>query len=99
MRSCQGSDARPLTCAQPVMPGRTASRPRWRSEYWSTWTCTVGRGPTSDISPASTLIRFGQLVDRVAAQPGADAGDARVAGLDDQAVPMRSASVTIVRSL
>ena len=59
MRSCQGSDARPLTCAQPVMPGRTARRPRWRSVYWSTWTWTVGRGPTIDISPRSTLTRFG----------------------------------------
>src|SRR5215212_4405781 len=31
IRSCQGSDARPWICAQPVSPGRTERRPRWRS--------------------------------------------------------------------
>src|SRR5919198_698774 len=31
MRSSQCSSVRPLTCAQPVMPGLTARRPRWRS--------------------------------------------------------------------
>ena len=31
MRSSHGSSVRPLTCAQPVMPGLTARRPRWRS--------------------------------------------------------------------
>ena len=27
----KGSEARPLTCAQPVIPGRASRRPRWRS--------------------------------------------------------------------
>ena len=31
MRSSHGSSVRPLTWAQPVMPGLTARRPRWRS--------------------------------------------------------------------
>ena len=31
IRSGQGSDARPFTCAQPVIPGLTSSRRRWRS--------------------------------------------------------------------
>ena len=59
IRSLQGSDARPFTCAQPVSPGLTSSRRRWRSVYWSTCTWIVGRGPTSDISPLMTLTRFG----------------------------------------
>src|SRR5581483_5539628 len=37
IRSAHGSAARPLICAQPVMPGRTSSRWRWRSSYCSTW--------------------------------------------------------------
>src|SRR5260221_369674 len=42
MRSLHGSVARPFTCAQPVMPGFTSSRRRWRSVYWSTCAGTGG---------------------------------------------------------
>ena len=37
IRSAHGSDARPWICAQPVMPGCTSRRRRWRSSYCSTW--------------------------------------------------------------
>jgi hypothetical protein len=59
MRSLHGSEARPLTCAQPVSPGFTASLPRCRSSYCATCASIVGRGPTMAISPRTTLNRFG----------------------------------------
>ncbi len=85
MRSLQGSDARPLTCAQPVMPGLTARRPRWRSVYWSTWTGTVGRGPMIDISPRTTFTRLGSSSSEVRRRSAPDARDPRVALVDRQA--------------
>ena len=99
MRCAQGSDARPLTCAQPVMPGRTARRPRSRSVYCATCAGSVGRGPTIAISPRRTLTRLGSsssdvrrriLPTRVMrASPVSTAIPA----------PMCSAPATIVRSL
>ena len=65
MRSSQGSEARPFTCAQPVIPGLIARRPRWRGLYCATCAGSVGRGPISDISPRSTFTRFGSSSSEV----------------------------------
>jgi len=56
-----GAPRQPLTCDQPVMPGLT----RWRCAYMSVishpsrssvrMSMACGRGPTSDMSPLSTL--------------------------------------------
>ena len=90
---------RPWICAQPVRPGLMASRPRWRSVYWATWTWIVGRGPMIDISPRRTLTRLGSSsIDQrrrnlptrvIRASPSLTAMPA----------PMLSAPLTIVRSL
>lgn len=55
MRTGQGIDVLPLTCANPVMPGRTLRRNRCSWDIRSTSEITVGRGPTSDISPLTTF--------------------------------------------
>ena len=77
MRSGHGSDARPWTCAQPVMPGRRrAGRAGAR--------CTRdlhrdGRTRADDRHLAAQHVdQVGQLVERRAAQERADARDARV---------------------
>ena len=56
------SPRRPWICAQPVQPGRTCCRTRYRgisSLKCSTWKGTSGRGPTRDMSPFSTLKNWG----------------------------------------
>ena len=68
----------------PGDPGLDASRPRWRGVYCSTWTGSVGRGPTIDISPRSTFHEVGQLVERIAAHEAPEARDPVVALLDRQ---------------
>ena len=85
MRCAQGSDVRPLTCAQPVMPGRTARRPRSRSVYCAT--CDGQRRARADDRhlAAEHVDEVGQLVERRAAQQPPDPGDARVAGVDREA--------------
>ena len=99
MRWGQGSDARPLTCAQPVMPGLSARRPRWRSVYCATWTGTVGRGPMIDISPLRTLTRLGSSSIEVRRS----SAPTRVMRLSPSSTaspaPIFSAPETIVRSL
>ena len=85
MRSCQGSAARPLTCAQPVMPGATASRPRWRGVYCDDLRLH-GRPRADDAHVALEHVdQVRQLVERPAPQQRADARDARVALVDRQA--------------
>jgi hypothetical protein len=73
MRWGQGSDARPLTCAQPVMPGLSASRPRWRSD--------------DRHLALEDVDEVGQLVDRGAAQQRADLGDPAVTIIDGKPRP------------
>ena len=73
-----------LTCAQPVMPGSTASRPSWRAVYWATCDRTVGRGPTRLMSPRSTLTRFGSSSSEKRRSSAPDARDARIALVDRQ---------------
>ena len=80
----QGKDVRPLTWAQPVMPGLIRRRPRCRAVYCSTCTGRVGRGPISDISPRSTLSRFGSSSSEVLRKKRADAGDTRIVHVDRQ---------------
>ena len=85
MRSAHGSDARPLTCAQPVMPGLDGEPPA----------LAVGvlrdlhrdRRPRADDRhlAAQDVDQVRQLVERGAAQERADAGDARVALVDRHA--------------
>ena len=65
IRSLHGMRVRPLTCAQPVMPGRTSSRRRWRSVYRSTWSRRSGRGPTRLMSPRSTFQSCGSSSSEV----------------------------------
>ena len=84
IRSCHGSAARPLTCAQPVMPGSTASRPSWRSVY-----CVDlhphGRARADQAHLAAQHVdEVRQLVEREAPQQRADARDARIALVDRQ---------------
>jgi hypothetical protein len=71
------------------MPGRIASRPRWRSVYCST--CTGDGGARADDRhvAAQDVDEVGQLVDREPPQDGADPGDARVALVDGEAGPHR----------
>ena len=45
---------RPLTCHRQVKPGLTDRRRRCHGSYWATSSPMGGRGPTSDIRPAST---------------------------------------------
>ena len=98
MRSLHGSDARPLICAQPVMPGRTARRPRSRSVYCATCDGSVGRGPTIDISPRSTLTRFGSSSSDVR-RSSAPTRVMRASPLSTaRPAPSFSAPSTIVRS-
>ena len=78
IRSCHGSAARPVTCAQPVMPGSTARRPSWRGVYCSTCARTVGRGPTRLMLARQHVHEVRQLVQREAAQQRARARDARI---------------------
>ena len=60
MRSSHGSSVRPLTWAQPVMPGLDGQAPALAlGVAASTWTGTVGRGPTIAMSPRRTLTRLG----------------------------------------
>ena len=78
-----GSDARPLTCAQPGQAGPDAQPPALAVRVAaSTCTWIVGRGPTSDISPAQDVDQVRQLVDRRAPQQRADPRDPRVALVD-----------------
>ena len=79
IRSCHGSAARPLTCAQPVMPGSTARRPSWRGVYCST--CDAhgrARADQAHVAPQH-VDQVRQLVEREAAQQRAHARDARIA--------------------
>src|SRR6185312_2857837 len=62
LSSVSVSPRQPLTCAQPVIPGFIL----WRSMYSRIfvrycWLCATacGRGPTTDISPRSTLTNCG----------------------------------------
>lgn len=99
MRCDHGSAARPCTCAQPVIPGLTASRPRWRSVYWATCTGIVGRGPTIAMSPRRTLTRLGSSsidVRRRNAPTRVMRGSPSATAIP---APMPSAPWTIVRSL
>ena len=80
-----GSEARPWTCAQPVMPGATARRPRWRSVYWATCTWTRRARADDRHLAAQDVDEVRQLVDRGPPQDRADAGDARVALVHRQA--------------
>ncbi len=50
---------RPLTCAQPVIPGLTSFLLRWVSLYRDRYSGSKGLGPMSDISPLRTLISCG----------------------------------------
>ena len=84
---------------EPVMPGFTSRRRRWRGVYWSTCAFSVGRGPTSAMSPLSTFTRFGSssIENRRSSAPtrvirGSPSFTASPA-------PMCSAPDTIVRSL
>ena len=82
MRSLQGSEARPLTCAQPVIPGLIA-QPQ---------ALALGvlvhlhrdRRPRADQGhlAAQHVHEVRELVERGAAQDGTDACDARVALVD-----------------
>ncbi len=60
-RTCSenGRSPRPLTCQMHVIPGWTCRRRRSRSEYRFTSEGTGGRGPTSDMSPATTFQSWG----------------------------------------
>ena len=100
MRSCHGSDARPLICAQPVMPGPDRQAPALALGV-AVDLDLHGRARAHERHLAAQHVdEVRQLVDRVAAQPGAGAGDAVVALVDDQARrPCVSAPETIVRSL
>ena len=85
MRSLHGSDARPLTCAQPVMPGLDLQP------------AALALGVLVDLHldrraraddrhlAAQDVDQVRQLVERGAAQERADARDARVALVDRQA--------------
>ena len=53
------SRRRPLTCHRPVMPGFTVKRGRYGSASSFASHESIGRGPTRDISPRSTLISCG----------------------------------------
>lgn len=58
---------RPLTCAQPVMPGRASSRRFCSALYRSTYAIGNGRGPTRLMSPMITDQSCGsssRLLDR-----------------------------------
>ena len=85
MRCAQGSDARPLTCAQPVMPGATARRPRWRVGVLRDLRRDRRARADDRHLAAQDVDEVRQLVDRRAAQQRADARDARVAGVDGEA--------------
>ena len=73
-----------MTCAQPVMPGLIARRPRWRGVYWST--CAGSVGPRADQRhlAAQHVQQVGKLIQRGPAQERADARDARVVRVDRQ---------------
>src|SRR5690554_573286 len=57
--SSQLSELRPLTCAQPVTPGRTSWRRYCSVEYKGRYSINNGRGPTKLISPLSTFHKPG----------------------------------------
>src|SRR4029450_7505281 len=98
IRSSHGSDARPCTCAQPVIPGRTSRRLRWCGVYCSTWYASVGLGPIRLISPRTTFHSCGTSSSeiRLSTEP------TRVMRVSPwstaQPAPCRSAPTTIVLS-
>ena len=56
---------RPLTCAHPVIPGRTSWRRACSGVYKSRYLMTSGLGPIIDISPLSTLNNCGSSSSEV----------------------------------
>ena len=84
MRSLHGSDARPLTCAQPVMPG--PDREPAALALGVLVDLDLDRRPRADERhlAAQDVDEVRQLVDRRAPQERADARDPRVALVDGQ---------------
>ena len=79
MRSGHGSEARPLTCAQPVMPGLDLEPAALARGV--VVDLVLDRRPRADDRhlAAQDVDQVRQLVEREAAQQAADAGDARIA--------------------
>ena len=82
IRSGQGSDARPLTCAQPVRPGRDGEPPALAVGVVVDLDLQRRARPDQRHLAAQHVDQVRQLVDRRAAQERADAGDPRVALVD-----------------
>ena len=76
MNACSSPNRR---YARLVMPGRTASTSRCRSEYWAVYSGSSGRGPDHAHVALDHIEDLGQLVELARPQPAAERGDPRVA--------------------
>src|SRR5262249_53641928 len=87
---------RPLTCAQPVMPGSTSWRRAWRGEYRSRYSTSNGLGPTRLIWPLSTFHSCGSSSRLNVRSTRPNAVSRSASGLSS---PTLSRSDVIVRNL
>ena len=86
---------RPLTCAQPVIPGRTSCRRPCSGVYRGRYSISRGRGPTRLISPRSTFHNSGNS-SRLLARKKRPKGVSRCASGSN--APLEPRSSVIVRN-
>src|SRR6185437_7781415 len=92
------SRLRPLTCHKPVMPGFTVKRGRYGAASSCASQGSIGRGPTRDMSPRSTLTSCGNS-SRLVRRSHAPSGVIRGSSASLNSAPLRAGASCSAESM